>query len=91
MASSKVLATEIVLSNPTTLAWKKAHQFTPRVLHLSKTVNSLVTCTLDEEGKVVYHKEQWNEKDYSHEGLGMLLKKLNGDHTTKVTRPPEDL
>ena len=91
MASSKVLATEIVLSNPTTLAWKKAHEFTPRLLHVSKTVNSLVTCTLDEEGKVVYHKEQWNEKDYSHEGLGMLLKKLNGDHTTKVTRPPEDL
>jgi len=31
------------------------------------------------------------QKDYSHEGLGKIMKELNGDHLTKVTRPPEDL
>jgi len=30
-----------------------------------------------------------NEKDYSHEGLGAIIKSLNGDHLTKVTSPPK--
>jgi hypothetical protein len=25
----------------------------------------------------------WNEQDYSHEGLGKIMKELNGDHLTK--------
>jgi hypothetical protein len=25
----------------------------------------------------------WNEKDYSHEGLGKIMKELNGNHLTK--------
>jgi hypothetical protein len=33
----------------------------------------------------------WNEKDYSHEGLGKIMKELNGDHLTKITQPPADL
>lgn len=48
-------------------------------------MNSLVTLTLDEQGKVKYHKDMWNEKDYSHEGLGKIMKTLNGDHLTKVS------
>lgn len=43
------------------------------------------------EEKVVYHKDMWNEKDYSHEGLGKVFKSLNGDHLTKITQPPEGL
>ena len=27
---------------------------------------------------VRYHKDQWNEKDYTHTGLGALFKKMNG-------------
>ena len=92
MASSKTLATEIVSSTPTQLAFKLQQEYTPRVLHFSKKVNSLVTLTLDEEGgKVKYHKDMWNEKDYSHEGLGKVLKTMNGDYLTGVTRPPKDL
>ncbi|KAL8774623.1 MAG: hypothetical protein Q9194_003995 [Teloschistes cf. exilis] len=89
--SSRTLATEIVLSSPDTLSWKQTQEYTPKLLHYSKAVNSLVTCTLDAEGKVVYHKEQWNHKDYSHEGLGKVMKTLNGDYLTGVTRPPKDL
>jgi hypothetical protein len=33
----------------------------------------------------------WNEKDYSHEGLGKIMKELNGDHLTKITKPPAEL
>ncbi|KAL8709198.1 MAG: hypothetical protein Q9220_006078 [cf. Caloplaca sp. 1 TL-2023] len=91
MASSKTLATEIVSSTDTQLAFKMTQEYTPRVAHFSKPVNSLITLTLDEQGKVKYHKDMWNQKDYSHEGLGKVMKTLNGDHLTKITRPPKDL
>jgi len=91
MASSKTLKTEIVHDSPTEIIYKQQQEYTPRLLQISKPVNSLITLTLDERGQVKYHKDQWNEKDYSHEGLGMVLKRLNGDHLTKITRPPGDL
>jgi hypothetical protein len=28
---------------------------------------------------------------YSHEGLGKIMKELNGDYLTKITQPPENL
>lgn len=91
MASSKTLKTEIVHDSPTEIIYKQRQEYTPRLLQISKPVNSLISLTLDEMGQVKYHKDQWNEKDYSHEGLGMVLKRLNGDHLTKITRPPADL
>ncbi|KAL8922456.1 MAG: hypothetical protein Q9208_005178 [Pyrenodesmia sp. 3 TL-2023] len=90
-ASSKTLATEIVENSANTIVWKQRQEYTPRLVHFSKPVNSLITCTLDEQGKVVYHKDQWNHKDYSHEGLGKIMKTLNGDYLTNITRPPKDL
>lgn len=91
MASSKTLATEIVSSTEHEIVFKMTQEYTPRVVHFSKAVNSLVSLTLDDKGKVRYHKDMWNEKDYSHEGLGKVMKTLNGDHLTKITRPPGDL
>jgi hypothetical protein len=90
-ATSKTLATEIVESKPDRIIFKLRQEYTPKVLSFSKPVNSLVTLTLNDEGKVVYHKDMWNDKDYSHEGLGKIMKTLNGDHLTKITRPPADL
>lgn len=94
MASSKTLKIEIVASDPDRLVWKQQQEYMPRVLHFSKSVNSLITLTLvqeDGEEKVKFHKDMWNEKDYSHEGLGKVMKELNGDKLTAITRPPEDL
>ena len=91
MASSKTLATEVVSSTGTELIFKMKQEYTPRVLRFSKPVNSLVSLTFDGDGKVKYHKDMWNDKDYSHEGLGKIMKTLNGDHLTKITRPPGDL
>lgn len=91
MASSKTLATEVVSSTNTQLVFKMKQEYTPRVVHFSKPVNSLVSLTLDERGKVKYHKDMWNQKDYSHEGLGKIMKTLNGDQLTKITRPPNSL
>lgn len=57
----------------------------------SQPSSSLVTLSLDGVGKVKYHKDMWNEKDYSHEGLEKVFKTLNGDHLTKITQPPGTL
>lgn len=83
--------TEVVLDNDNEIVFKMQHEYTlkPSTLHLSKVVNSLVCLGLDENGKVKYHKEKWNEKDYSHEGLGKAMKTLNGDQLTHITKPPE--
>ena len=91
MAKSQTLKTEVVSSKSDEIIFKLQQEYTPRVLHAAKAVNSLVTLTLDEQGKVRYHKDTWNEKDYSHEGLGKVLKELNGDHLTKITKPPGTL
>ncbi|KAG9698280.1 hypothetical protein KCU95_g13404, partial [Aureobasidium melanogenum] len=91
MAKSQTLKTEVVDSQPDRIIFKLQQEYTPRVVHFTKPVNSLVTLTLDGQGKVKYHKDMWNEKDYSHEGLGKVMKTLNGDHLTKITQPPETL
>lgn len=73
------------------IIYKQKQRYSLRGIHLSKDVNSLVTLSLgmvDGEEKVRYHKDMWNEKDYSHEGIGRAMKELNGDYLTKITRPP---
>lgn len=88
---SRTLATEIVSDTPSEIVFKLRQEYSPKGLSFSKPVNSLVSLALDEQGKVKYHKDMWNEKDYSHEGLGKLMKNLNGDYLTKITKPPESL
>ena len=74
------------------IVFKLQHEYTLKLVHASKAVNSLVSLGLDPAtGKVKYHKDMGNEKDYSHEGLGKVLKKLNGDKLTYITQPPETL
>ena len=92
--NSKTLATEIVQDSQQEIIFKLRQQYNVKGLDklgVSKTADSLVSLALDKEGKVKYHKDMWNEKDYSHEGLGKVMKTLNGDHLTKITRPPETL
>lgn len=91
MGTTKTHATEIVKDNAKEIIFKLQQEYRPKAMPTGKKVNSLVSLTLDDQGKVKYHKDQWNQKDYSHEGLGMVLKTLNGDHLTKITRPPKSL
>lgn len=107
MSSSETLKTEIVSNTKDELSFKLQQKYKPKLLP-GKAVNSLITLTFDDKGKVKYHKvcqsplqgrkhmlttvkDMWNEKDYSHEGLGAVMKTLNGDHLTKVTQPPKSL
>ncbi|KAL5116776.1 hypothetical protein ACEQ8H_005388 [Pleosporales sp. CAS-2024a] len=86
MKSSRTIKTQVVSSKPDEIIFKLQQEYTPKPMPVAKKVNSLVTLTLDTEGK-----DMWNEKDYSHEGLGKIMKELNGDYLTKITKPPEDL
>ena len=87
-------------NTPAAIVFKMKRAWTPRLSPKSFDVNHFVTLSLekaaeeDGEGpseRVRYHKDQWNEKDYSHGGLGKILKTINGDTATVVTRPPKDL
>ncbi|KAH9809330.1 hypothetical protein Tdes44962_MAKER06191 [Teratosphaeria destructans] len=91
MAESRTVKTEVVENEDDRIVFKLQQEYTPRVAHFSKVVNSLVSLSLDGEGKVKYHKDMWNHNDYSHEGLGKIMKTLNGDHLTKITQPPKSL
>lgn len=107
MTSSETLGVEVVAStdangtDPATLVFKMKRAWTPKVLRKTFEVNHFVTLSLEREvleedgegpeERIRYHKDQWNEKDYSHQGLGKVLKTLNGDYATIGTRPPKDL
>ncbi|KNG91136.1 hypothetical protein ANOM_000569 [Aspergillus nomiae NRRL 13137] len=91
-SKSETLATEVTSSTEHELVWKQRQKYTFAGIHASKVADSLISLRLEGEEpneKVVYHKDMWNAKDYSHEGLGMLIKKLNGDTLTNITKPPE--
>ena len=53
------------------------------------TINALVSLSLDPDSintdfiRVKYHKDQANDKDYSHEGLGFSFKKWQADNVVK--------
>ncbi|KAF2722580.1 hypothetical protein K431DRAFT_41476 [Polychaeton citri CBS 116435] len=88
---SRTLKTQVVKDSDSEIVFKLQQQYTLKGVQATKIANSLVSLSLDEQGKVKYHKDMWNEKDYNHEGLGKLFKKLNGDKLTNITQPPKDL
>ena len=52
-------------------------------------INAIVSLSLDPDTidsdfiQVKFHKDQANEKDYSHEGLGFNFKKWQADHVSE--------
>jgi hypothetical protein len=59
------------------------------------TINALVSIVLDPATKdsdfplVLYHKDQANEKDYSHEGFGFKFKKIQADMVSSLMSQKE--
>lgn len=56
MKSSRTIKTQVVSSKSDEIIFKLQQEYTPKPLPIAKKVNSLVTLTLDSEGKVRYHK-----------------------------------
>ncbi len=63
--------------------------WTFRIIPKTATINALVSLSLDPATadsdfiQVKYHKDQANDKDYSHEGLGFSFKKWQADQVAK--------
>lgn len=63
--------------------------WTFKIIPKTATINALVSLSLEpgseEAGfvRVNYHKDQANDKDYSHEGLGFSFKKWQADQVAK--------
>ena len=56
MSSSKTLATEVVKNDVKEIVFKLRQEYKPKI-GPGKAVNSLVSLALDDNGKVVYHKD----------------------------------
>ena len=91
---------ESATEKPGAIVFKMKRAWTPRLSPKTFDVNHFVTLTLaravEEDGpgpseRIKYHKDQWNQKDYDHGGLGKIMKTINGDFATIATRPPKDL
>lgn len=58
-------------------------------------VNAIVSLSLDPATidsdfiRVKYHKDQANEKDYSNEGIGAVIKKFQADKVAPMMDSPE--
>ena len=70
-------------------SWKA--KYIPKVATLNALVSlSLAPDTIDSDFiQVKYHKDQANDKDYSHEGFGFTFKKWQADNVVKMMDSPE--
>ena len=80
---------------PRVLRTDKKQSWTFKVIPKTATINALVSLSLDPATEnsdfiqVKYHKDQANDKDYSHEGLGFSFKKWQADQVMKHMDSPE--
>ena len=80
---------EIIKNEPELIQFKNEQSWTFKVIPKTATINALVSLSLEPESKdsefirVKYHKDQANDKDYSHEGVGFSFKKWQADHVMK--------
>ncbi|TFK51133.1 hypothetical protein OE88DRAFT_1660466 [Heliocybe sulcata] len=94
--ASKNEGYEITRNDPGLIQFKNEQTWTfLPPLTKSVTINALVSLSLDPDTKdsdfikVKYHKDQANEKDYSHKGIGFWFKQWQADHVSDWMSMPE--
>lgn len=93
--ASKNEGYEIVKNERNLIQFKNAQSWTFKIIPKTATINALVSLSLDPDTaesdfiQVKYHKDQANDKDYSHEGLGFSFKKWQADQVAKHMDSPE--
>ncbi|KAI9705198.1 MAG: hypothetical protein M1820_005345 [Bogoriella megaspora] len=86
---------EIVRSDREVIQFKNEQSWTFKLLPKTAVINALVSLSLDPETvdsefmRVKFHKDQANEKDYSHEGTGFGFKKWQADNVAKYMNSSE--
>lgn len=86
--SGESLGHEVIKNDKNLIQLKNKQQWTLRVLQKSITINHLISLSLDHQSgegfiQVKYHKDQANERDYSHSGLGFNFRKWQADGVAK--------
>ena len=80
---------EVVKNDRDLIQFKNEQSWTFYVIPKTATINAIVSLSLDPDTvdsdfiQVKYHKDQANDKDYSHEGLGFSFKKWQADNVMK--------
>ncbi|KAK8211377.1 hypothetical protein M8818_003344 [Zalaria obscura] len=80
---------EIIKNDRDLIQFKNEQSWTFKIIPKTATINALVSLSLDPDTvdsdfiQVKYHKDQANDKDYSHEGLGFTFKKWQADNVVK--------
>ena len=78
--ASKNEGYEIVKNDKDLIQFKNEQSWTFKVIPKTATINALVSLSLDpaivdsDFVQIKYHKDQANDKDYSHEGVGFSFK-----------------
>ncbi|KAL8745314.1 MAG: hypothetical protein Q9190_002548 [Brigantiaea leucoxantha] len=86
---------QVVVDEPGLIQFKNEQSWTFAIIPKTATINALVSLSLDPDTidsdfiQVKYHKDQANDKDYSHEGLGFSFKKWQADQVMKFMDSPE--
>ncbi|KAH7919103.1 hypothetical protein BV22DRAFT_1134086 [Leucogyrophana mollusca] len=86
---------EIVKNDRDLIQFKNEQSWTFKIIPKTATINALVSLSLDPDTvdsdfiQVKYHKDQANDKDYSHEGFGFSFKKWQADNVMKYMDSPE--
>jgi hypothetical protein len=93
--ASKNEGYQVVVNEPHLIQFRNEQSWTFKVIPKTATINALVSLSLEPESaesefiRVKYHKDQANDKDYSHEGLGFSFKKWQADQVAKNMDSPE--
>jgi hypothetical protein len=80
---------QIVKNDRDLIQFKNEQSWTFKIIPKTATINALVSLSLDPDTvdsdfiQVKYHKDQANDKDYSHEGVGFSFKKWQADNVAK--------
>ncbi|KAB2111603.1 hypothetical protein AG0111_0g2413 [Alternaria gaisen] len=86
---------QVIRSDDDVIQFKNKQSWTFRLIPKTATITGLVTLSLDPATKdsefmqIKYHKDQANDKDYSHEGVGFSFKKWQADNVVKHMDTPE--
>jgi hypothetical protein len=86
---------QVIRSDDEVIQFKNKQSWTFRLIPKTATITGLVSLSLDPNSlhsdfmQIKYHKDQANDKDYSHEGLGFTFKKWQADNVVKHMDAPE--
>ena len=93
--ASESVGHEVIRNDKDLIQFKNAQKWTFALLNKSATLNSMISLKLDPETvdgdfiRIKYHKDQANEKDYSHQGLGFSFKQWQADNLPRFLNVEE--